>query len=129
MWTARTTVAQKEVSREGREPGGAAAGAQGAGNINEILVEAASQQQKLVVSAPEQAERPQLVPDLWATSRRGLAASSPLAAPLRRDLIELWWSPRQEMELWFSVRAILTLVMVYCSRSHMLGHLSVYVGV
>lgn len=45
-------------------PGGAAAGAQGAGNINEIFGEAASGQQELVFSTPEQAERPQLVPVL-----------------------------------------------------------------
>lgn len=45
-------------------PGGAAAGAQGAGNINAIFVEGGSQQQKLVFSAPEQAEGLQLVPVL-----------------------------------------------------------------
>lgn len=45
-------------------PGGAAAGAQAAGNINGIFGEAASQQQKLLFRAPEPAERSQLVPVL-----------------------------------------------------------------
>lgn len=71
-------------------PGGAAAGAQGAGNINEIFGEAAPQQQKLVFRAPEQAERPQLVPVLcW----RPHAEASPF--PL------LWLVLSEETELNF----------------------------
>lgn len=49
MWTARTTVAQKEVRREGGEPGGQGGWEEGAmARIKGIFSKVADQRRKLV---------------------------------------------------------------------------------